>query len=393
MRTMTKEQALRHQRHAHHLDEKLPRAQRLEAVSACGIVNSPLGSWELAMAVRVAELERSDLRQDLIETKCLMQTWSLRGAPTIFPLAEAGTFLSALAAQPEEVPIYAQPLSYTAQALGADRNVLLEALRRACAVLEHNRIVSKARLDHVLAEAMKPYLPDPIRERADAPSLVAEKQTLLEAAVSYLLRQCALEGRVMMGERQGNQPSFTSPAAELGQALDLQAQPSRIVEKFLHCYGPATVQDFARWSGCGLPHAKRLWALTEEERVEIEVEGQRGWMLEADLDLLVSLPPEESKIQLLGPHDPFLDLPQRSWILPDKAAQKKVWRTVGSPGVLLKDTRIVGFWNARVQREKAAVQVTLWESLNEAEHSCIHREMARLQEFLGRTLETCRFLE
>ena len=81
-------------------------------------------------------------------------------------------------------------------------------------------------------------------------------------------------------------------------------------------------------------------------------------MLEADLDLLVSLPPEESKIQLLGPHDPFLDLPQRSWILPDKAAQKKVWRTVGSPGVLLKDTRIVGFWNARVQREKAAVQVT-----------------------------------
>ena len=44
------------------------------------------------------------------------------------------------------------------------------------------------------------------RERADAPSLVAEKQTLLEAAVSYLLRQCALEGRVMMGERQGNQP-------------------------------------------------------------------------------------------------------------------------------------------------------------------------------------------
>lgn len=241
---MTKEQALRHQRHAHHLDEKLPRAQRLEAVSACGIVNSPPGSWELAMAVRVAELERSDLRQDLIETKCLMQTWSLRGAPTIFPLAEAGTFLSALAAQPEEVPIYAQPLSYTAQALGADRNVLLEALRRACAVLEHNRIVSKARLDHVLAEAMKPYLPDPIRERADAPSLVAEKQTLLEAAVSYLLRQCALEGRVMMGERQGNQPSFTSPAAELGQALDLQAQPSRIVEKFLHCYGPATVPGF-----------------------------------------------------------------------------------------------------------------------------------------------------
>lgn len=100
MRTLTKEQVLRCQRHAHHLDKKLPRKQRLEAVSACGLVNSPPGSWELAMAVRVAALTRDDLRSDLIETKSLMQTWSLRGAPTIFPTAEAGTFLNALAAQP-----------------------------------------------------------------------------------------------------------------------------------------------------------------------------------------------------------------------------------------------------------------------------------------------------
>ena len=131
MRTLTKEQVLRCQRHAHHLDKKLPREQRLEAVSACGLVNSPPGSWELALAVRVAALTRDDLRCDLIETKNLMQTWSLRGAPTIFPTAEAGTFLSALAAQPDEVPVYAQPLSYTAQALEAQRHELLEALRQA----------------------------------------------------------------------------------------------------------------------------------------------------------------------------------------------------------------------------------------------------------------------
>ncbi|MFR0978343.1 MAG: DNA glycosylase AlkZ-like family protein [Holdemania filiformis] len=161
MRTLTKEQVLRCQRHAHHLDKKLPREQRLEAVSACGLVNSPPGSWELALAVRVAALTRDDLRCDLIETKNLMQTWSLRGAPTIFPTAEAGTFLSALAAQPDEVPVYAQPLSYTAQALEAQRHELLEALRQACAVLEHKTIVGKAQLDHDLAEAMKSFQDGP----------------------------------------------------------------------------------------------------------------------------------------------------------------------------------------------------------------------------------------
>ena len=393
MRTLTKEQVLRCQRHAHHLDKKLPRKQRLEAVSACGLVNSPPGSWELAMAARVAALTRDDLRCDLIETKDLMQTWSLRGAPTIFPTAEAGTFLSALAAQPDEVPIYAQPLSYTTQALAAQRNELLEALRQACAVLEHKTIVGKAQLDHDLAEAMKPFLPKTVRVHANEPSLVAENQTLLEAAVSYLLRQCALEGRVMMGERQGNQPAFTSPAVWFDHPLDRSAPPRQIVEKFLHCYGPATVQDFARWSGCGLPQAKRLWALTEAERVEIEVEGKRGWMLEADLPLLESLPPESPSIQLLGPHDPFLDLPQHGWILPDKSAQKKVWRTVGSPGVVIQDTQIIGFWNARVQREKTAVQFTLFETLDEEKRFQVQTEMAQLQTFLGRSLGTCRFVE
>ena len=116
-------------------------------------------------------------------------------------------------------------------------------------------------------------------------------------------------------------------------------------------------------------------------------------MLETDLPLLESLPPESPSIQLLGPHDPFLDLPQRGWILPDKSAQKKVWRTVGSPGVVIQDTQIIGFWNARVQREKTAVQFTLFETLDEEKRFQVQTEMARLQTFLGRSLGTCRFVK
>mgnify|MGYP000915091747 CR=1 FL=1 len=41
---------------------------------------------------------------------------------------------------------------------GADNERLLEALRQACAVLEHKTIVGKAQLDHDLAEAMKLWL-------------------------------------------------------------------------------------------------------------------------------------------------------------------------------------------------------------------------------------------
>ena len=393
MRSMTEEQAVCRMRHAHHLDRKLPRDQILEAASACGFVNSPPGSWELAVRARVEAVSRNDLHRELIETKRLMQAWSLRGAPTIFPTAEAGTFLGALAAQEDEVPIYAQPLSYTAQALKADQKVLLEALRQACRILDDSVVVGKAQLDHVLAEAMKSYLPPSVRSQADEPSLVAKNQTLLEAAVSYLLRQCSLEGRVMMGERQKQEPVFLSPSAWFGSALDNQPQPQRIVDQFLHCYGPASVQDFARWTGCSRMQAQRLWALSEAERIEVDVQGQRGWMLKADLEELDRLPQETSAMQLLGTHDPFLDLPQRSWILTDPAAQKKVWRLVGSPGVVLHKSQIVGIWNAPVQKGKAQARITLFKALTPAQRDQVCAEMIQLQGFLQRPMGTCDFLE
>lgn len=393
MRSMAKEQAVSRMRHAQHLDRKLPRNQIVEAALTCGFVNSPPGSWELAVRARVEAVNRSDLHRELIETKSLMQAWSLRGAPTIFPSAQAGTFLGALAARDDEVPIYAQPLSYTAKALKADRKILLEALRKACRILDGIVVVGKAQLDHVLAEAMKSYLPEAVLSQADEPSLVAKNQTLLEAAVSYLLRQCSLEGRVMMGERQKQEPVFLSPSAWFGSALDDQPQPQRIVDLFLHSYGPASAQDFARWTGCSRAQAQRLWALAATERVEVDVQGQRGWMLKADFEELNRLPQQTSAIQLLGAHDPFLDLPQRGWILPDPAAQKKVWRFVGSPGVVLQKSQIVGIWNAPVQKGKAQARITLFNALSPAERAQVCAEMRQLQEFLQRPLGTCEFLE
>lgn len=93
---------------AQHLDPPLGPEGLCEAAGACGFQNTPPGAWELAALCRVEGLGVRELRAALEEEKTLLQAWSLRGAPYVFPTAEAGVFLSPLAALPGEEPwVYA----------------------------------------------------------------------------------------------------------------------------------------------------------------------------------------------------------------------------------------------------------------------------------------------
>lgn len=78
--------------HAQHLDAPLGPGGLLEAAGACGFQNTPPGAWELAAINRVEGVSAAGLRAALYEEKSLLQAWSLRGAPYVFPTEEAGVF-------------------------------------------------------------------------------------------------------------------------------------------------------------------------------------------------------------------------------------------------------------------------------------------------------------
>lgn len=93
--------------HAHHLDAEYDAAQAEELVGACGMQNSPPGAWEAALFNRAPACHLSDATRMLSQDKTLVQAWSLRGAPYVFPADESATFLSPL------VPSDDEPWAYT----------------------------------------------------------------------------------------------------------------------------------------------------------------------------------------------------------------------------------------------------------------------------------------
>ena len=286
--TLAPEAVLAHRLRAHHLDRRLPAGEVLSAAGACGVQNSPPGAWETALWARCADVSREGLRRLLEEERVLLQAWSIRGVPLVFPAAEAGAFLSALLPAPGEEPwIYTRGIGLATDCLGMSQEELLPLVLTAAEALREVTVTGKEELDRFLAGRVRPLLPAGVQERWDAPSMYGrpDRQTVGMAAVSFLLRPCAFAGRVVFGRREGTSPTFTAPERWLGAPLPTDPDGGRkLVKKFLHCYGPATPAMFGSWLGCSPSQAKRLWQTAADELLPVACDGRRGWVLEADRD-------------------------------------------------------------------------------------------------------------
>ena len=386
----------------HHLDRIYPAETVLEAVGACGMQNTPPGAWENALYQRVpsCSLSRMEellsgkrhaaekpfpdkkphpagmLTEDAVSRpdrtlqpdRTLLQAWSLRGAPFVFPASESPVFLSALIPQAEAPWIYTRGITLALDFLGMEMEPFFELLKQVIVRLDDAVIVGKNSLDQTLAGWMEPFLPEEKRQLWNRPSMYGEpdRQTVGGAVVSFLLRPCALEGLVVFGKRGPQEPSFTSLRGWMGHSLppDAQAQKQaqkRLVRKYLHCYGPATPAMLADWLGCSGKQARRLWAAVSEEMEEVQVCGKKAWILSADHESLFSSPDFPRPFVLPAGYDPYLDQRDRQMICPEKELQRKIWRTVANPGVVLFQGRAVGIWSSRKKKDGLSVAVTLWQ--------------------------------
>lgn len=350
--------------HAHHLDRAYPAEDALALVGACGMQNSPPGAWETSLANRAPSLGVDGATRLLAQGGGLVQVWSLRGAPYVFPEAEAGAFLSALVPEAGEPWIYTDGIGLALDALGMGFGELLDVQRSVMPQLDGLVVEGKAELDRLVAAWIEPLVPEAKRAAWRAPSMYGspDVQTVGGAVASFLLRPCAFEGLVAFGERRGQSPTFMSYRSWTGHALEPAPDAAaRLVRKFLRCYGPATPAMLAAWLGCSGAQARRMWEQVADEVAPVGVLGKRAFVPVCDLERLMHPEPLERETLLLGPHDPYLDQRDRAVLLADKARQRRVWTTVSNPGAVVHRGAVVGLWKGRKRGGRLAVEAELWE--------------------------------
>jgi hypothetical protein len=175
-----------------------------------------------------------------------------------------------------------------------------------------------------------------------------------------------------------SRPCWTSMRSWLGEEIAPLSQAeglARLVELWLRAFGPGTELDLKWWLGSTLTAVRRV--LGEIEAVEVDLDGQAGYLLADDLE---QVDPVEPWAALLPPLDPTtMGWFERDWYL--GTYREQLFDTAGNAGpTAWWNGRIVGGWR---QSDHGEVELQLLENVGAEGSQALDHEAARLSEWLA----------
>jgi hypothetical protein len=201
-----------------------------------------------------------------------------------------------------------------------------------------------------------------------------------------LLHLAAARGVVCYGEQQNGEPTFVRADAWIPDYEDVTPEEAetRLLRRYLEAFGPASVADFAAWTGMTLREARSIWGRTTDELATVEVEGSEGSVLGSSLDELLRARVETPHVRLLPYFDSYLlGHRDRRHLVPDEH-RRHVSRAQGwiAP-VVLVDGRVGAVWRHTRRGRCLEVEVTPLEHLPRRIVSAIRTEADELGRFLA----------
>ena len=175
------------------------------------------------------------------------------------------------------------------------------------------------------------------------------------------------------------QPGTSPPVLQRIPGFRRDTRPSPrhdVVRAYLRLLGPATPQQVAGYLDAPVKEVRARWP---EDTVEVEVEGERRWVLAADAERLDGSRP--SGVRLLGPFDLFLQARDRPLLVPDPSRVKELWPVLGRPGAVLVGSEVAGVWRPRKSGNRLRVQVTPWTRVTASLRRAVEEQAERLATF------------
>ena len=308
-----------------------------------------------------------ELRGASVAAEDLVYAWTLRGAPHAYRRADAAAVAAAVA-----------PLS---EADAAKR--VFDASKplkdAGIPVVDALGVIAGEMRDIVSSPTVKGEMSRELAERLPAPYLRWCRVCGATHSYEQTFRLSALPAGLEL--EAGSSPpvlhrirGWRGAAKRVPDHLD----PIRGVLRFL---GPTTPKQVAGYVDSTVKEIKAHWP---EDVVPVEVDGERLEILADDADALAGAEPADNA-RLLGPFDLFLQGRDRELVLPDAAARKDLWRTIGRPGGVLVGHEVVGSWRPRSSGKKLRLALNMWSGGKPPK--ALAEQAEHLATFRGRTFD------
>lgn len=314
------------------------------AVAAmCGAHAQVMSAAEASVALRLTEATRADVRAALWEERSLVRTHGPRGTVHLLPSRDLPAWLGALASIPSR-----PGLSRDAGMTPEQTERVIEAIGEAV----RGRALTIDELNEAVVELAGPWAGD----------LVMPAFQTMWPRWRQAMARAAHRGAFVFGPVRGRKVTHAAPPAEIPQVDGRKW----LVRAYLHAYGPATPEDFARWANAPVRWAARAFELADLE--EVRMAGRRAFVLAGDTEAPDGPP---RGVRLLPYFDAYVIAGRpRELLYAGAAAQRALaGGQAGNFPVLLIDGQVAGVWHQR--RSGRRIEVTV-EPLAELRASHAH---------------------
>lgn len=202
----------------------------------------------------------------------------------------------------------------------------------------------------------------------------------------FILAYAELEGLICSGPRIGKQMTYAllDERAPLTKPLARDEALAELTRRYFKSHGPATMEDFAWWSGLSAADVRAGVTMVKRDFVEEDIAGKRYWWSNSR----ASLDNESTRAYLLPTYDEYLiGYKDRSAALgsTSRRGAKGINPIFSSPIVI--DSRVVGTWKRTLQNETAVLKLDLAAKCNRAEKLALADAVDCYGEFLGMKVE------
>jgi hypothetical protein len=197
----------------------------------------------------------------------------------------------------------------------------------------------------------------------------------------HLVWWLAHAGVLCFGSRVGKQHTFVL----LDEWLAPTRRPSReaalaeLARRYFASRGPATVQDFAWWSGLAAAEAAAAHEAVRDRLERVDIDGRRYWHVPAVDDGVAT---KRARVQLLPAYDEYTVAYQDRRAFLDATHAARAGNGIFKPALLV-DGRIAGGWKRTLAKSAVEVVPDWFEPPSATVMKAFDAAAARYATFLG----------
>ena len=211
----------------------------------------------------------------------------------------------------------------------------------------------------------------------------AKIQVASPQRLACIVMRAELDGLICSGARRGKQFTYSLLEERVTKPLVLERDAAlfELARRYFTTRGPATVDDFAWWSGLTKADGKRAVEMAAAHLEHKSIEGRSYWFPAARAPARIATP----LVHLLPNYDEFfIGLKDRTAFGARLESSGVKPRTDALSGhILVVNGQIVGGWRRTVVGKKVVIVPRLLMRLSEAERRAVSRRARQLGEFLG----------